>query len=68
MNTSPTEKSRTKSKPLLASGEPGIKSGVKQEKGATLFGSAAPVHSGRQRRPQAVFEPSLCNILTFNVF
>ena len=44
------------------------KSGVKQEKGATLFGSAAPVHSGRQRRPQAVFEPSLCNILTFNVF
>ena len=44
------------------------KSGVKQEKGATLFGSAAPVHSGRQRRPQAVFELSLCNILTFNVF
>ena len=43
-------------------------SGVKQEKGATLFGSAAPVHSGRQRRPQAIFRASLCNILTFNVF
>ncbi|MBK6089442.1 hypothetical protein, partial [Ruminococcus difficilis] len=36
---------------------------LKQEKATTLLCSAGAVHSGRQRRPQAIFEGFLCSIL-----
>ena len=48
---------------VLHKSETGLKIGRQTGESSDAFMSAAAVHSGRQRRPQAVFEHSLC-ILT----
>ena len=53
------------SKCLLVLHKPkvGTKIGWQTGESSDAFVSAAAVHSGRQRRPQAVFERFLCKIL-----
>ena len=48
---------------VLHKSETGLKIGRQTGESSDAFMSAAAVHSGRQRRPQAVFEGFLCSIL-----
>ena len=58
-----TEENSSKRLLVLHKPELGTKIGCQTGESSDAFMSAAAVHSGRQRRPQAVFEGFLCKIL-----